>query len=219
MIKMKNLLCLPLLALSFSAHADEREWMSYKNVVEKMRLDKFYAIPAAERDKLALFVTVMPENKALKPADVHLTLVDGAERQALPLSPDYRIAVVPNPKWMADDARIMTNLPKGEKSSVGWDLVTTLPDGQQWNYAALMAGVPQSNAAIKKMAGAMSLFAPTIKVLVLRFNKPAQVTIAGKLYSSDAKNEVRLKTDAGLVKDNPLVVASERPFEADLDTE
>src|SRR5471030_1744114 len=131
MTKMKKLTVLPLLALTLSAHADEREWMTYKNVVEKMRLDKFYAIPAAERDKLALFVLVKPENKNIKPGDVQLTLVDGAERQALPLSADYRLVVTPNPKWLADDARIMTNLPKSEKSSLGWDLLTTLPDGQQ----------------------------------------------------------------------------------------
>ncbi|WP_295991855.1 hypothetical protein [Rugamonas sp.] len=217
---MKNLLWLPLLALSLSAHADEREWLPYKKVIEQMRLDKFYAIPPAERDKLALFVTITPTNKAIKPGDVQLTLVDGAERHALALStPDYRIALVPNPKWLADDARIMTNLPKGEKSAMAWDLLTTLPEGLQWNYATIMAGVPQSNNAIKKMAGAMSMFAPTIKVLVLRFDKPAQLTIAGKLYNSDAKHEIRLKTDSALMKDNPLVVASERPFEADLDTE
>jgi len=134
--------------------------MTYKKVVETMRLDKFYAIPAAERDRLALFVFVKPDNKTIKPADVQLTLVDGAERR-----------------------------------------------------------VAQSSQAIKKMAGAMSMFAPTIKVVVLRFSKPAQVKVGGKLYSSDAKNEVHLKADTELMEENPLVVASERPFEADLDME
>jgi hypothetical protein len=58
--------------------------------VEDLRLDKFYALPAAERDKVNLFLTVKPQNKNIKPSDV-LTVVQGSERQPLPaLSPDYR---------------------------------------------------------------------------------------------------------------------------------
>jgi len=218
MTKMKKLALLPLLCLSLNAIAEEREWLTYKKVTEELRLDKYYAIPAAERDKLNLFLTVKPQNKSIKPSEVVLTVVDGAERHPLPaLSPDFRMAFTPNPKWLADDAKIMTSLPKTEKSAPGLDIVTPLPEGLQWNYAQVMGSVPQMNQAIKKMAGAMSMFAPSIKVVIFKFNKPAQLKVDSKVYSTDAKNQIKLKLDSGLLKENPLMVASERPFEAELD--
>lgn len=221
---MKNLILLPLLLLSLNAHADEREWVPYKQLVEQLRLDKYYAIPATERDRLNMYITIKPRNKAIKPADVVLTVVDGAGRHRLPpLSADFRMTLEPNPKWLSDNAKIMTSLPSSEKSAPGWDVTTPLPEGLQWNYVQLMVGVQQMNQAIKKMAGAMSIFAPSVKVLVFKFNKPAQLKIEAKdgaqTLSSDAKNEIRLKADASWLKENPLIVASERPFEAELDTE
>ena len=217
---MKKLVLLPLLMLSLAAHADEREWVPYKKLVEDLRLDKFYALPAAERDKINLFVTVKPRNKQYKPSDVVLTVVHGSERQPLPaLSPDFRLPLTPNPKWMSDDTRIMTSLPKEEKSQVGYDAITPLPDGLQWHYAPVMSSVEQMNQAIKKMAGALSMFAPSIKLLVFKFNHPAQLKIGGTVYNTDAKNQIRLKPQAALLKENPLMVASERPYEAELDSE
>src|SRR5450830_992620 len=114
----RTILLLPMLLLSLSAHASERVWVPYKKLVEELRLDKFYALPAAERDRLQLYVTVKPNNKSYKPSDVVLTAVKGTERQALPaLSPDFRMALPFNPAWMSEDTKIMTSLPKGEKSS------------------------------------------------------------------------------------------------------
>jgi hypothetical protein len=220
MIKMKNFALLPLLVLSLAAHADEREWAPYKKLVEDLRIDKFYALPAAERDKLNLFITVKPKNTHYKPSDVVLTVVQGAERQPLPpLSPDFRLTLVPSPKWMTDQTKIMTSLPKEEKSAVGYDVVTPLPDGLQWNYAPVMGSVGQMNQAIKKMAGALSMFAPSVKVVVFKFAKPAQLKVGATVYNTDAKNQIKLKPDAALLKENPLMVATERPFEAELDSE
>lgn len=220
MPKMKKLALTPLLLLSLAAHADEREWVPYKKLVEELRLDKFYALPAAERDKVNLYLTIKPNNKNYKPSDVVLTVVHGSERQPLPaLSADYRMTLVPNPKWMNDDVKVMTSLPKGEKSAVGYDAITPLPDGLQWNYAPVMSSVGQMNQAIKKMAGALSLFAPSAKAVVFKFNHPAQLKVGGAVYNTDAKNQIRLKPESALLKENPLMIASERPFEAELDSE
>jgi hypothetical protein len=223
MIKMKKLLLLSLpclISLSLSAHADEREWVPYKKLVEDLRIDKFYALPAAERDKVNLFVTVKPKNKNYKPSDVVLTVVHGGERQPLPpLSSDFRMTLVPNAKWMTDDTRIMTSLPKEEKSAIGWDAVTPLPEGLQWSYAPVMGSVAQINQAIKKMAGALSMFAPSVKVVVFKFSKPAQLKVGATVYNTDARNQIKLKPEAAWLKENPLMVVSERPFEAELDGE
>ncbi|NGZ88485.1 hypothetical protein [Duganella aceris] len=217
---MKILALLPLLVLSLAAHADEREWVPYKKLVEDLRIDKFYALPAAERDKLNLFITVKPNNKNYKPSDVVLTVVQGTERQPLPpLSPEFRMTLVPSQKWMTDQTKIMTSLPKEEKSAVGYDVVTPLPEGLQWNYAPVMGSVGQMNQAIKKMAGALSMFAPSVKVVVFKFAKPAQLKVGATVYNTDAKHQIKLKPESGLLKDNPLMIASERPFEAELDSE
>jgi hypothetical protein len=217
---MKKLALTPLLLLSLAAHADEREWVPYKKLVEDLRFDRFYAIPAAERDKVNLYITIKPNNKNYKPSDVVLTVVHGGERTPLgALTPDYRLALVPNPKWMTDEAKVMTSLPKGEKSAVGFEATTPLPDGLQWNYAPVMSSVAQSNNAVKKMAGAFSLFAPTIKVVVFKFNHPAQLKVGGATYNTDARNQIKLKPESALLKENPLMIASERPFEAELDSE
>jgi hypothetical protein len=217
---MKNYALLPLLLLSLAAHADEREWVPYKKLVEDLRLDKFYAIPPAERDKVIMYVTVKPNNKSYKPSDVVLTVVQGSERQPLPpLSPDFRMTVTPNPKWMTDDTKIMTSLPKGEKSAVNYDIVTPLPEGLQWHYAPVMGSVDQMNQAIKKMAGALSMFAPSVKVVVFKFAHPASLKVGSTSYNTDAKNQIKLKPEAAWLKENPLMVASERPYEAELDSE
>jgi len=221
MTKMKNLLVLPLLALTFSAHADEREWLPYKKLVEELRIDKFYAIAPAERDKLTLYVSVTPANQAIKPADVALSVVTAEGRQPLPMS-DGRLLLTPNSKWMNDDAKVWTNVPKGEKTKLEYVVTTPVPAGLQWNYASLMSSVPQANSAVKKMAGMFSMMAPKIEVVILKFAKPAELKIQTrdgvKLYSSDAKQAIKLKFDAAMLKDNPTVTVSERPTEAELDS-
>lgn len=223
MRKMKKFALLALCALHCSAFAEEREWISYKKLLDAGYVEKFYAIPAVERDKINLFMTITPVNKNIKPSDINLSLVHAGGRQALPMTAEGRLTLTPNPKWIAEDAKLWTTAPKGEKASLGMGMTSTLPEGLQWSYAAVMGSVQQANQAIKTMAGAMSLFAPKVKLLVFKFAKPAQLRIQAKdgvkLYASDAKGQIKLTPDAALLKENPLMVASERPLEAELDNE
>lgn len=219
----KYLPLLAVLALPCAALAEEREWVAYKKLVETVKLDKFYAVPAAERDKLKLYVTITPQNKSIAPADVKLSVVHAGGRQALPLDSRGRVQLVPNAQWLAEDARIWTNQAKGEKAGIGFSLDAVVPDKAQWRYAELMGSVPQSNTVIGKVAGAFSLFVPTMKVVILKFAQPAQLTIQGKAgeqrYTTDGKHAIRLKFDQALLKENPLMTVSERPLEAELDGE
>jgi hypothetical protein len=205
-----------LLALPAGA-ATEREWMPYKKLVETIRLDKFYALPPAERDKVLVYARLVPVNKAIAPPDVRLS------RTPLPLDAGGRTLIVPNRQWLAADARILTSLPPGEKMSLSFDLGAVLPEATQWQYATVMGSVPQANAAIGKVAGALSLFVPSMKSVIFKFDKPAQVTIKSKggdkRYASDARNHVRLKLDGDLLLENPLVTLSERPTEAEIDAQ
>jgi hypothetical protein len=223
--KMKTSLRLPLvvvsLLLALPGHAAEREWIPYRKLVDTIKLDKFDALPPAERDKVILYAKLVPVNKALSPLDANLVVVDGASRTPLPLDASGRARMVLNHQWMADDAQIWTSLPKGEKMRMGFYVGAVLPEATQWRYATVMGAIPQTNAAIGKVAGAMSLFIPKMKSVIFRFDKPAQLTIkaaAGdKRYASDAKHELRLGLDDNLLKENPLVEWSVRPVDAEID--
>lgn len=212
------------LALTGHAHAAaEREWLPYRKLVETVKADKFYALPAAERDKVILYARLIPANKAIAPPDAKLFVVDGATRTPLPLDAAGRTRIVPNPQWLANDAKIWTSLPNGEKMKLSFDIGAVLPEAPQWHYATVMGAVPQSNAAIGKVAGALSMFVPTMRSVIFKFDRPAQLTIRAKSgerrYATDAKHQVRLKVDDDLLKENPAVALSERPFEAEIDTE
>jgi hypothetical protein len=216
---------LPLLlsSLSLSAHAAEREWMPYRKLVETVKADKFYALPPAERDKVILYARLIPVNKAIAPPDAKLVVVDGASRTPLPLDAAGRTRIAPNPQWLADDAKIWTSLPSGEKMSLSFDIGAVLPEATQWNYATVMGAIPQANAGVKQVAGMLSMFVPTMTAVIFKFDKPAQLTIKARdgerRYASDAKHRVRLKLDKELLKENPLVALSERPFEAEIDAD
>lgn len=222
-MKKSALLYLFPLLLSGAVQAEEREWVPYKKLVEASRLDKFYAIPAAERDKVNLYLKLQPKNKDIKPAELTLTILHGSERIPVAIGADGRFMLVPNAKLLSDEAKTLISLPTTEKAGFGYDMLTPLPEGLQWKYAPLMSSVQQANKVVGSMAGAMSMFAPTVKVVVFKFAKPAQLKVEAKdgvkLYSSDAKNQIRLKPDSALLKENPLMLASERPLEAGLDTE
>jgi hypothetical protein len=214
------LVCLFLL-LALPVHAAEREWLPYRKLVDIIKLDKFDALPPAERDKVILYAKLVPVNKAISPLDAGLVVVDGTNRTPLPLDANGRARMTLNPQWMAHDAQIWTSLPKGEKMRMGFDLGAVLPETPQWRYATVMGAIPQTNAAIGKVAGALSLFVPKMKSVIFKFDKPAQLTIKAasgeKRYASDAKNHVKLNVDDDLLKENPLVEVSARPLEAEID--
>jgi hypothetical protein len=222
---MKTSLRLPLVCLSLllalPVHAAEREWLPYRKLVDIIKLDKFDALPPAERDKVILYAKLVPVNKAISPLDAGLVVVDGTSRTPLPLDANGRARMTLNPQWMAHDAQIWTSLPKGEKMRMGFDLGAVLPETPQWRYASVMGAIPQTNAAIGKVAGALSLFVPKMKSVIFKFDKPAQLTIKAasgeKRYASDAKNHVKLNVDDDLLKENPLVEVSARPLEAEID--
>ncbi|MFL6671804.1 MAG: hypothetical protein ACJ8LG_00765 [Massilia sp.] len=224
MRKLLSALMLPLFLLPpVAASAQEREWIPYKKLVETIKLDKFYALPAAERDKLIMFANLKPVNKAISPANVKLTVVHSGGRQPIPLDARGRALIVPNRAFLAEDAKIWTSLPQGEKMSLSFEANAVLPEGLQWNYASVMGAVPQANAAMGKLAGMFSLVMPKMKTVLFSFDKPAQVTIhakgGDKRYATDAKNQIRLKSDDALLAENPRVDLSQQPLEAELDTE
>ena len=75
---MKTLLAASLLlSLTLPASAaGEREWIPYRKLVDTTKADKFYALPATERDKVILYARLIPVNKAIAPGEVKLVVLD-----------------------------------------------------------------------------------------------------------------------------------------------
>jgi hypothetical protein len=222
-IRLTGLMLPLLLALPLACAAQEREWAPYKKLIETVRLDKFYALPAGERDKVLFYARLWPVNKNIAPTSVKLTVIHSGGRQPIPLDARGRALIVPNQAFIAEDAKIWTSLPKGEKMNISFDGGAVIPQGLQWNYAQVMGSVPQANNVLKKLAGAFSFFAPSIKGVTFDFDKPAVLTIHAKTgdkrYASDGKNKISLKLDDALLAENPLVNLSQQPIEAELDSD
>jgi hypothetical protein len=221
------LLLLPLLTsmtlYSIAAHAEDREWVSYKKLVESTYLDKFYRTDPIQRDQLRLLIQLTPENKSISPASVVLTVVHGGTKDTLPLNADGTMELEPNPEWIRDDAMIYTNLPKSEKSKINAIFATKTPHSLQLSYAELMASVPQWNTLIKEQAGILRFMLPKFNAIHLHFSKANQQSLqimakdGTKTYTADSKGELKLPLSEALMKDNPQIILAEKPSWVEVD--
>lgn len=212
-----------LIVTTLPAHAEEREWVSYKKLVEATYLDKFYRVEQSQRDHLRLLIQVMPENKFITPSTIVLTVAHSGGKERLPISAEGYMDIVPNAEWIKEDAKIYTSLPKTEKSGIAAIFASKTPEALQLNYAELMASVPQWNALIKEQAGVLRFMLPKFNAILLHFPKAAQQTIqviakdGTKTYMTDSKGELKLKLDEALQKENPKVMLSEKPSWVEVD--
>lgn len=220
----KSLLLFALLAaINASAFAEEREWIPYKKFVESFYLDKFYSADPHSRDHLRLLVKLQPEDKAIKPSDVVLTVAHAGARDRMPIDADGVMDVEPNAAWLKDEAMIYTNLPKGSKVHIDALFASRTPDTLELSYTELMTSVPQWNALLKEKAGMLRFMLPTFNAVDLHFAKPAGQTLrvvdksGTKTYTADAKGEIKLKLDNALMQGNPQVILSERPGMMEVD--
>lgn len=211
--------------LSLPAAAADREWVPYKKFVETLYLDKFYNLPAEQKDKVRLRIKVAPENKNIKLSDLVLTINHSGAKDVLPIDADGVIDLVPNQAWIKEDAMIYTSLPKGEKLQVMSSFEAKMPDGLQTDYASLMGSVKQWNKLIKEYAGVLSFFAPTFVGVDFHYPKPAHQTVqvvtrsGTKNLAVDSKGDIELKLDDAMLAENPIVIMSERPAEIGMTTD
>ncbi|HEX8955448.1 MAG TPA: DUF2987 domain-containing protein [Burkholderiaceae bacterium] len=203
--------------------AEEREWIPYKKFVESFYLDKFYAADPHLRDHLRLLVKLEPQDKTIKPGDIVLTVVHAGSRDRMPIDAEGVMDVEPNGAWLKDEAMIYTNLPKGSKVHIDALFASRTPDTLELPYAELMTSVPQWNALLKEKAGMLRFMLPTFNAIDLHFAKPAGQTLrvmdrnGTKIYTADAKGEIKLKLDNALMQVNPHVILSERPGMMEVD--
>lgn len=157
---MKRLIPLALIAavVATPALAEERLIEAGKAF---FMLDKFYAVPAADRSHLAVGYTVLPKD-GVPLSSIHMTLVVNGKRTPIPLAADGRIERIPTAAELAAHAQLALDTPKGAFSN-RMDFETTIRPAQEVSAAECQAAIAQGNAAIKSAAGMMAFAAPHIK--------------------------------------------------------
>ena len=220
-----RLALLAALAHCSTGFAQDREWLPYKKLLEVTYMDKFYDAPLSQRDKIKLRGYLMPNNKAIKPQDVVLTVAHADGKERIQINTDGMFELVPTAKALKENPMVFTNVPAGEKAGVSFAVLAVVPEGLKFNYTGLTAGVKQATDLIKARAGMLSMFAPKFNGVEITFAKPAKQTLqivakAGtQTLTADAKGVIKLKVDAALVSEDPQVVFSEGPLEVGLATD
>ncbi len=214
-----------LLLLSGTSMGADRKWITYDRLLEITRLDKFYAAPLAERDKVRILGTVKPNNPALAQAGIVFTVVNGSEQRRIRVAADGSFDPSIDPAWARDNLQVLTSLPEGEKAGFSFAISPVIPSGTQFDYAALMASVRQSNALVKSQAGMLRFMMPTFVGIGLHYprGQPASATIRSRLgeniVNADAQGVLLLPTDAALLNAKAQVVLSHLPQSADFMTD
>lgn len=199
------------------AAAADREWIDYHRLLEITRLDKFYSVPVARRDKVRMFGTVKPNNAAIAANDVVFTVVHQGGMRRITVDRDGRFDPWIDPAWARDNPKVLTSLPAGEKAQFAFAIEPVVPAGTQFGYTALMAGVRQSNALLKEQAGMMRFFVPSITGIELRFARGQAATArivsarGESVVAADDRGLLRLELDERHVASNAQVSLSHLP--------
>ncbi len=202
--------------------AADREWIDYNRLLEITRLEKFYSAPAAQRDKVRVYGTMTPKNKAIAASDVVFTVVHNGERRRIPVSNDGKFDPVVDPAWFKSNPKVLTNMPEGEKAGFGFGVAPVVPAGLQLDYAALMGSVKQGNALMKSQGGMMRFMLPTFVGIGMQFPRGQAATariqskLGDKTVNADANGVLKLALDESLLAANAQVTLSQRPQSFDM---
>lgn len=206
-IKLSGLTCL--LVLSVAPAAAKELQLSYADELKPLLA---LADPQFDRMQGVFRVTLADASEACPATSIRL--VDGERVQRLEMASDGRVDV-PIEQGLADrGAQLWLQKPD---SAPGCQILTNvtarLPAGREWRYRDLAAFGEQLQAYIKTSAGVISLLAPKLRGLVIRFDEhePAHLTIrasSGDIVLPSSAGELRLPIDERLSEENPVVSLS-----------
>ncbi len=204
---------------SISTHAADRLWHPYREVCEKLGLNKLYETPQAQRDQLRFLYKAVPDDRNAQA----LVLTIAAAARAIRITPDAQgLVEIPfSPELFAENPQVLINLPEGQKVSFSAQLLPRLPSERQLDYVHLMGGIPQANALIRKQAGLLSIFVPTVRKLVLRYEHAGgqQVSVGdgagAQSYQAGPTAEIVIPFDQALFSRNVAVTISDLPRNVD----
>ncbi|WP_332877724.1 DUF2987 domain-containing protein [Massilia sp. S19_KUP03_FR1] len=215
---MKLSICLTAFAMNLASAAPvDRPWTHYNKLLELVRMDKFYAAPLAQRDKVVMLGVVHPDDPAMAEKDVVFTIVNGADRVRIQVSANGEFEVPFNPAWVKSDPEVLTTVPAGQKAKFTFNAVPVMPQRTQFDYASLMGGVAQVNALIKAQAGMLRFLMPDLVGVKLQFRKESHATVVlgATRIAADANGLVKLRLDKSLLAANVPVTLSEIPASTD----
>ena len=198
-----------------SCAADTNAVIPYKSLDDLCQF-----IASVDPAKLDVRVFVSSNNKAVRPADISLT-VQSAARGMIPVQvgTNGQVLKFPHEKELVrENPSVIANQPKGTLN-LRVSMQLPQPDELSFRYNRLGDGVAEVNKAIKAKAGMLSWLAPKAEGVIFFFPKEsagkAKVEVASishkSEFTADAKGEVKLKMDKALLAENPEVRLSERP--------
>lgn len=195
----------------------DRPWTHYNDLLAMLKMDKFYATPLAQRDKVIMRGVITPNDPAFARTDVVFTVVDGNARARIPVGADGAFVIPFNAQWVKSNPEVWTTIPAGQKSKFGFGAVPVLPPNTRLDYVSLMGGVAQINAIIKEQAGVLRFVLPTLVGVTLQFPKEshASVALGETRVAADASGLVKLRLDKALLAANVPVTLSEMPASVD----
>ncbi|MFY2763916.1 DUF2987 domain-containing protein [Arenimonas sp. MALMAid1274] len=143
-------------------------------------------------------------------------LVERGRTRQLAIAADGRVDV-PLAQGLADrGAQLWLQKPDSAPPCQLFANVTAkLPAGLEWRYRDLVVLNRQLQAFLKRSAGGLSLFAPELRGLLIRFDgdRSARLTLhaaSGDIVLPATRGELRLPMDEQLAKENPAVSLSVR---------
>ena len=148
--------------------------------------------------------------------DVKVSIVNGNQMlKQIPV--DVITGTIELPVFEDDTAKQLALKLNQDKDALVVNLNASIkpPSSATMPYNDLFIVIEDFNRFIKKMAGAMSFFAPKTNALKFQFDQPATIEIpANKTnyrYETNSDRAIEVKVSSRLMKENPTVVFSVIP--------
>lgn len=141
-------------------------------------LKGFVNLPAADRSQINLYYTARIKNA--DPSKVRISLVDGSRTQALSVAQDGRITPLPTREQLNNGARITISGPATGTYAMRIHVYSTQSPGRTYDAAGLALGVRQGNAAMGKIAGALSILIKKLDRVYFVGGGSGTVTVDGQ---------------------------------------
>ncbi len=126
-------------------------------------LDKYLALPAAERNRFGPVYALMVDDKPAPGLKAMILEADG-RRTPLVLGPDGRPKVLPTLAQL-QTAKLEVDVPATAKMGINLSIVPLLPLTQDLSAKDLDLAIAQANRGVSSIAGPMSFAAPKLKAV------------------------------------------------------
>ena len=145
--------------------------------------------------------------------DVKVSIVNG-DRMLQQIPVDVITGTIELPVFEDDTAKQLALKLNQDKDALVVNLNASIkpPSSTTMPYSDLFIVIEDFNRFIKKMAGAMSFFAPKTNALKFQFDQPATIEIPANTkthrYDTDSDQAIEIKMSSSLMTKNPTVVFS-----------